>query len=126
LEATIIVSWTDQLKGIRTTSLQVNIVTPSEFAGTYTRSHVFWGTIGADIVGSTFYDDIGLPDYPYKDQLPSPDFKVRIDDVLAAALAFGSDPFHTRWNSLADINGDYKVRVDDILAVALEFGWTSA
>jgi len=51
------------------------------------------------------------------------DFKVRVDDVLAAAVAFGSAPGHPRWNLIADINDDFKVRVDDILAIALKFGW---
>jgi len=95
-----------------------------------------WHTIKEDIVGSTWYDqaayvdpDTGeiihpFTDYPYKDQLPTPDLKVRVDDVLYAALAFGSQPGHSRWAPIADINGDYKVRVDDILAIALQFGWT--
>jgi len=95
----------------------------SSESGTKTYTHYCTTTIKEDISGSTFYDDIGLPDYPYKDQLPTPDCKVRVDDVLAAALSFGSNPGHPRWNSIADITGDYKVRVDDILAIALKFGF---
>jgi len=52
------------------------------------------------------------------------DGKVRVDDVLAAALAFGSQPGHPRWEVEADINYDGKIRVDDILAIALDFGET--
>jgi len=83
----------------------------------------FWVTIREDICGSTLYDDIGFGAYPYKGQLPSPDIKVRVDDVLKAALAFGSNPGHPRWDTVADVNGDYKIRVDDVLAIALKFGW---
>jgi len=56
------------------------------------------------------------------------DGKVRIDDALMAAEAFGCylgyDGPKPRWNPLADVNGDNMVRVDDILAVALDFGKT--
>jgi len=51
------------------------------------------------------------------------DGKVRVDDVLVAAEAFGTDPDHPRWNPLADLNGDDLVRVDDVLAIALNFGF---
>ena len=52
------------------------------------------------------------------------DGKVRIDDVLLAAEAFGTDPSHSRWTPAADVNGDNQVRVDDILTIALDFGKT--
>ena len=59
------------------------------------------------------------------------DGKVRVDDVMVAAEAFGSyctQAFllpicHSRWNPDADLNDDWRIRVDDILAVALKFGW---
>jgi len=55
------------------------------------------------------------------------DFKVRIDDVRAAAKAFGSAPppfpGYERWDARADINDDWKVRIDDIRAIAKMFGW---
>jgi len=53
------------------------------------------------------------------------DHKVRVDDVLAAAVAFGSGaiPYHIRWDPRVDINDDFRIRVDDILAIALVFGW---
>ncbi len=53
------------------------------------------------------------------------DGKVRIDDILMAATAFGSDPSKPNWNPNADINHDNKVRVDDIFNIALNFGWTA-
>jgi len=84
---------------------------------------IYWCTIKEDIVGSTFYDDIDLPAYPYKSQLPSPDFKVDIKDVATAAAGFGSAPGHTRWSVVADINGDYKIDIKDIAAIAKQFGW---
>jgi uncharacterized protein (DUF2141 family) len=50
------------------------------------------------------------------------DRKVRIDDILAVATAFGTQPGHPRWNPNADVNGDGKVRIDDVLAAATHFG----
>ena len=52
------------------------------------------------------------------------DGKVRIDDALMAAEAFGSIPGHWNWDPQADVNDDDMVRVNDILAVALDFGKT--
>lgn len=54
------------------------------------------------------------------------DRKVRVDDVLAVALAFSSEPGDPQWHSYADLNGDGKIRVDDVLIAAGEFGkeWT--
>jgi len=52
------------------------------------------------------------------------DRKVRVDDILAVALKFGTDLGDPDWDPLTDINCDDKVRVDDVLAAALEFGWT--
>jgi len=50
------------------------------------------------------------------------DGKVRIDDILAVALAFGSEPGDPNWDPDCDVNGDGKVRVDDILIAAQNFG----
>lgn len=50
------------------------------------------------------------------------DLKVRVDDILAVALAFSigaGDPDH---DSNLDVNCDDKIRVDDILIAALNFG----
>jgi len=57
------------------------------------------------------------------------DGKVRIDDILAIALAFGTDcggPPNASgryYEPNLDLNCDGKIRVDVILAAALEFGW---
>ncbi|MDH5779143.1 MAG: hypothetical protein OEZ29_00945, partial [Candidatus Bathyarchaeota archaeon] len=57
------------------------------------------------------------------------DGKVRVDDILAVALAFGTDcggPANSNgyyYESKLDVNCDKKIRVDDILATALQFGW---
>jgi len=86
---------------------------------------VWWATIPEDITGTTLYDDIGLPGYPYKSQLPSPDFKVDMKDVYQAARAFGSHPGHERWGmGIADLNNDYKIDMRDIFYIAKNFGWT--
>jgi len=83
----------------------------------------FWVTIKEDICGSTLYDDLGYPDYPYKQQLQSPDAKVDIFDVAKAARAFGSYPGHERWCAVCDINGDYNIDILDIASIAAKFGW---
>jgi hypothetical protein len=84
-----------------------------------------WTTINVDFGGNTYYDLIGWGNFTYKMIMPIfrvPDCKVRVDDVLACATAFGANPGDIRWDSTADVNRDYKCRVDDVLAVALEFG----
>lgn len=50
------------------------------------------------------------------------DGKVRIDDVLAVAVAFGSDYDDSWYNPNLDINGDLKIRIDDVLIAAKNFG----
>ena len=50
------------------------------------------------------------------------DKKVRADDVLAVALAFGSNYGDLKYDPNCDINCDGKIRVDDVLAAALQFG----
>jgi hypothetical protein len=61
------------------------------------------------------------------------DKKVRVDDVLAVALRFGTDyggPPNSQgyvYDANCDINDDGKIRVDDVLTAALNFGqgpWT--
>ncbi|MCK4483007.1 hypothetical protein KAU55_07240, partial [Candidatus Bathyarchaeota archaeon] len=91
---------------------------------TQTITLIFYGTITEDIVGSTFYDDIGIQAYPFKDQLRTPDIKVDIKDVATAAKAFGSYPGHERWSPYPNINDDYQIDIRDIAAIAKEFGWT--
>jgi ABC-type transport system substrate-binding protein len=84
---------------------------------------VVYITKAEDVAGSTLYDDIGLGDYPYKTQLPSPDIKINIFDIALAARAFGSYPGHERWNTVADLTGDYKIDILDIARMARLFGW---
>jgi len=50
------------------------------------------------------------------------DRKVRIDDILAVATAFGSNWGEPKYSPNLDINDDRKIRVDDVLAAALHFG----
>jgi len=50
------------------------------------------------------------------------DGKVRVDDVLAIVLAFGSNCGDPEYDPNLDINGDCKIRVDDVLIAALHFG----
>ena len=57
------------------------------------------------------------------DPTDGPDGKVRVDDILAIALIFGTDCGDLEFDPNADTNCDAKIRVDDILATALQFGW---
>jgi hypothetical protein len=66
-------------------------------------------TWDGDITGRTLYDDMGLPSYPYKSEVPTPDFKVDMQDVSRCSAAWGSIPGDPRWDSVADINKDYRV-----------------
>ncbi|UCG37205.1 MAG: hypothetical protein JSV64_02715, partial [Candidatus Bathyarchaeota archaeon] len=50
------------------------------------------------------------------------DGRVRVDDILAVALAFGSNFGDSRYDPNLDINSDLKIRVDDVLTAALNFG----
>jgi len=84
---------------------------------------LIYTTIREDIAGSTLYDDIGYPSYPYKSELPSPDFKVDIHDIARASGAFGSYPGHSNWNPVVDQNSDYKVDIADLARVSSKFGW---
>jgi parallel beta-helix repeat protein len=47
---------------------------------------------------------------------------VGVDDIFAAAFAFGSDPESERWNPKADLNRDNYVGIDDVQAIAQNFG----
>jgi len=47
-----------------------------------------------------------------------------LNDIRAAAKAFGSYPSHPRWDPRADINDDFKCdMINDIRLVAKKFGW---
>jgi parallel beta-helix repeat protein len=47
---------------------------------------------------------------------------VGIDDLFAAAVSFGSELGHPRWNPEADLNQDRYVGIDDIFVIASRFG----
>jgi len=49
---------------------------------------------------------------------------VTIADISVAAVAFGSFPGHSRWNSIADLNKDGWVDISDIAKIAVDFGKT--
>jgi hypothetical protein len=67
-----------------------------------------------DITGRTLYDDMGLPSYPYKSEVPTPDFKVDIQDISRCSSAFISYPGHPKWDPVADVNKDYRVNGLDL------------
>lgn len=114
--------------GLHTIKVEVHIKEPNWdswklYCKWVNHAFIFWVTIKEDIAGSTFYDDLGLPSYPYKSQLPSPDIKVDGRDRAVAQKAFGSYPGHPRWASNADIDGDYKVDGKDQVLICKKFGW---
>jgi hypothetical protein len=92
----------------------------------------YWVTVIEDGGGATLYDYIyptlyttnnTLPAlYPFRSELPAPDCKVDIKDILTAAKAFGSKPGDFNWNSVSDVNRDYRVDIKDILITAKAFG----
>ena len=45
-----------------------------------------------------------------------------IDDIVAVAENFGTDPTHPNWNPIYDINNDNYVGIDDMIIVAEHFG----
>jgi len=94
------------------------------YSHTLTANWPVYVTIKEDIAGA-YYDTwhgTGLYGTTPK-ELVSPDCKVDLKDVYTAALAFGSYPGHSKWNTGADINGDYKVDLKDYFAIAGKFGW---
>jgi len=102
--------------------VEVHIKGPAEFCPTQPNPWVstwknvtfdWWGTIIEDVGGS----------YYVNPQLTAPDCKVDLDDVLRAALAFGSFPGHPAWSTTADLTNDLKIDLGDYLAIALKFGW---
>jgi len=104
----------------------------------YNESDFFSGpyqnVTGSDGLGDVPYVVMGWPELNVTDNYPlmspyqympgdvSRDGKVRIDDVLAIAVAFGSNLGDPAFRPLMDITGDGKIRIDDILAAATNFG----
>jgi ABC-type transport system substrate-binding protein len=80
-------------------------------------------TIPEDICGSTFYEDIEWPTYPFKYELVSPDILVDVSDVALIAGAFGGISGNARWNAVCDLNHDYLVDVGDLGPAAAAFGF---
>ena len=52
------------------------------------------------------------------------DQKVDLKDIGIAAYAYGSFPYHSRWNHVADMNYDDKIDLKDIALIAKHFGET--
>ena len=48
--------------------------------------------------------------------------KVGVDDLYAAARAFGSVPQDSRWNEYADLNQNNRIGIDDLYIIAKHFG----
>lgn len=111
--------------GTTTCKVTLHVKSPQELNGWLNFTFATWSTINVDICGSTLYDDLELPNYAYKNELPSPDLKVDIRDISKIAVAFGSYPGHERWNPFADVNKDYKIDIRDIAQTASKFGWTT-
>ncbi len=69
---------------------------------------------------------VGIDGYfEYPSSLPgdlNSDGLVDIDDIMVAALSFGSYPEHPRWNPIADLTKDGIVDIDDVMLVAIHFG----
>jgi len=93
----------------------------SDFAkGNYTTSAVASTVSGeTDTTDNTLTDGWVLVTFPGD---VNGDGRVRVDDVLAVALAFGGDYPEPPYEANLDINGDLKIRVDDVLTAALNFG----
>jgi parallel beta-helix repeat protein len=102
--------------------------------GDYTGVDLFSGPFqnetGGDGIGDTPYviDKNNQDNYPLMNPyVPlfgdlNYDGKVDIDDIVEAALAFGSYPGHPRWNPIADVNQDDHVDIDDLILIAMNFG----
>ncbi|MCJ7423776.1 ABC transporter substrate-binding protein [Candidatus Bathyarchaeota archaeon] len=95
----------------------------SDRPSTWAATELLWVTIREDICGSTWYDDMGLGSYPYKNKLPSPDIAVDTQDVKRAEHAWGTSPGDARWDLVADIVKDYKIDVPDSAAICKKYGW---
>lgn len=50
------------------------------------------------------------------------DRRIDMTDVMTVVVAFGSIPFHPRWNAYADTNGDLQTDLTDIMLELSFFG----
>jgi ABC-type transport system substrate-binding protein len=105
-----------------TVNLASTLAPPNSRSFTQKFTEMIYVTIKEDITGSTLYDDIGLSAYPYKDELPSPDIAVDMQDVNRVSRAFGSLPGSPNWDPVADITGDYVIDVKDLITP----GWSGS
>ena len=93
----------------------------SDYSGVDAYSGVYQNETGRDGIGDTPYviDEYNIDRYPLMTAYPpiqgdvNSDGKVRVDDILAIALAFGSNYGDPKYEPILDINGDLKIRVDD-------------
>ena len=100
----------------------------------YNGTDLFYGQLqnetGRDGIGDAPYviDENNIDHYPLMCPYPrltgdvTGDGKVRIDDILAVALSFGSNYGEPGYEPILDLNGDLKIRVDDILTATQNFG----
>jgi peptide/nickel transport system substrate-binding protein len=73
------------------------------------------------------YDNYDSPIWITIKQDINLDFYVGVDDIFAAARAFGAQPppfaGYERWDERCDMNDDYYIGIDDIFSIARNFGW---
>jgi len=102
----------------------------SDYSGVDAYSGLYQNETGRDGIGDTPYviDEYNIDRYPLMTAYPpiqgdvNSDGKVRVDDILTIALAFGSDYGDPKYEPILDINGDLKIRVDDLLTAVGNFG----
>jgi hypothetical protein len=117
---TVIGTQTVTLSSGNSTSITCTWNTTGFAMGNYTIS-----AYASPVYGETNTTNNSLIDGPVLVTIPGDvngDHKVRVDDILLIALAFGSNQGDLRYSPNLDINGDGKVRVDDILTAAQHFG----
>jgi ABC-type transport system substrate-binding protein len=88
---------------------------------------IVYVTIPEDIVGSTYFADIGMLstdiEWAYRFEIPTPNIFVDTKDLAACAGAFGGYPGASKWNSVCDLDHNYIIDTKDLAAVARKFGW---
>jgi len=106
-DLTVCFNWTDVTNYILSKGIVFGNIT-LEVSGKLYNGIVFTGT--DTILVSSLIGDVNI------------DGKVDIEDICLAALAFGSNPGHPRYNPNIDINGDNKIDIQDIYLIAKNFG----
>ncbi|RLI65378.1 MAG: hypothetical protein DRO67_02775 [Candidatus Asgardarchaeum californiense] len=100
-------NWTDAAEYVLSTGIVYGNVT-LEVSGKLYSGIVFTGT--DTLLVSSLVGDVNI------------DGAVDIQDILVAALSFGSYPAHPRWNPNADFTKDGYIGIDDICLTARNFG----